>query len=109
MAEQNSNSGAGAERPSGKRQARGVSAPASSVSTQAPARQREVKENSANGNPFTFLKQVIEEIRKVIWPTGRQMFTYTIVVMIFLVITLAIVWTVDFAAGEGVRALFEAG
>ncbi|MBC7307541.1 MAG: preprotein translocase subunit SecE, partial [Dietzia sp.] len=31
---------------------------------------------TARANPIQYLKQVVEELRKVIWPTRNQMVTY---------------------------------
>ena len=33
-----------------------------------------------------FLREVVAELRKVIWPTRNQMVTYTIVVIVFVVV-----------------------
>ena len=34
---------------------------------------------------ITFYKQVVAELRKVIWPTRRELLTYTAVVLVFVV------------------------
>lgn len=101
MAEHNQSPAAEAQRPAGKRQVAGVAAPAAGR----PARRADAAP-AARANPVTFVKQVLAELRKVIWPTGRQMLVYTIVVMAFLIFTLALVWGVDTLAGLGVSAVF---
>jgi len=58
-------------------------------------------------NPVQYLKQVVEELRKVIWPTRGQMVTYTIVVFLFLVFMTALVSGVDFGAGKLVEFVFD--
>lgn len=103
MAEHDITRTADAARPTGKRQARGVSAPRDSR----PARRNDDIEDRGTRNPLTFLKQVVAELRKVIWPTGRQMVVYTIVVLLFLVFTVALVWGVDWLAGTGVSAIYD--
>lgn len=55
---------------------------------------------------MTFVKQVVSELRKVIWPTGKQMVVYTIVVLVFLVFMVALVWGVDALAGMGIQSIF---
>jgi len=45
----------------------------------------------------------VQEMRKVIWPTARQMVVYTSIVFAFLIITTALVAGVDFLAGMGVE------
>ncbi len=61
----------------------------------------------ARGNIFTqivdYFRGVIAEMRKVIWPTWRQMGVYTGVVLLFLVVVIGIVSGVDFLAGKGVE------
>ena len=42
----------------------------------------------------------------MIWPTRKQMITYTAVVLVFLTFMVAFVAGLDFAFGKGVFALF---
>lgn len=58
-------------------------------------------------NPFQYIGQVVEELRKVIWPTRNQMVTYTIVVFLFLIFMTALVSGVDFGAGKLVELVFD--
>ncbi|MDV8001306.1 preprotein translocase subunit SecE [Rhodococcus sp. IEGM 1408] len=58
-------------------------------------------------NPFQYVGQVVEELRKVIWPTRNQMVTYTIVVFLFLIFMTALVSGVDFGAGKLVELVFD--
>lgn len=87
-----------AARPTGKRQATGAQAPVKAK----PARSKDTGEMSTR-NPLIFLKQVGEELRKVIWPTARQMVTYSIVVILFLIVMVVLVWGVDTLAGLGIQ------
>jgi preprotein translocase subunit SecE len=54
----------------------------------------------------TFYKQVVAELRKVIWPTRRELLTYTTVVLVFVVFMVAIVSAFDFVFSQGVLAVF---
>jgi preprotein translocase subunit SecE len=54
----------------------------------------------------TFYRQVIAELRKVIWPTRRELVTYTAVVLVFVFFMLAVVAAFDFAFSQGVLAVF---
>ncbi|TQN33062.1 preprotein translocase subunit SecE [Haloactinospora alba] len=56
--------------------------------------------------PVTFSKQVVGELRKVRWPTRRELVTYTIVVIVFVVIMVGYVYLLDFGFGEGVTWLY---
>jgi preprotein translocase subunit SecE len=58
---------------------------------------------------ITFYKQVVAELRKVIWPTRRELLTYTSVVLVFVVFMVAIVSLYDFAFSQGVLAVFGNG
>jgi preprotein translocase subunit SecE len=47
--------------------------------------------------PALFLRQVMSELRKVIWPTRRELRTYTIVAMMFILVMVVIVTSLDYA------------
>ena len=61
-------------------------------------------------NPFLFvynyLKQVVAEMRKVIWPNRKQMLTYTSVVLAFLAFMVALVGLADFGLTKLVLLVF---
>jgi len=42
-----------------------------------------------------FYRQVISELRKVVWPTRRQLSTYTAVVLVFVGFVIAVVSVFD--------------
>jgi preprotein translocase subunit SecE len=67
-----------------------------------------VKERPAN--PFVFiynyLKQVVAEMRKVIWPSRKQMLTYTSVVLVFLAIMVTVVGVADFGLAKLILLVF---
>jgi len=53
-----------------------------------------------------FLREVVAELRKVIWPSRNQMVTYTIVVIVFVVFMVALVGVLDLLFAKGVLAVF---
>ena len=53
-----------------------------------------------------FVKQVLAELRKVIWPTRKELVTYTTVVVAFVVVMVSIVALFDFVFTKGVLAVF---
>lgn len=53
-----------------------------------------------------FLREVVAELRKVIWPTKNQMVTYTIVVIVFVTFMVALVGVLDLLFAKGVLAVF---
>ncbi|GAA3841229.1 preprotein translocase subunit SecE [Saccharothrix violaceirubra] len=42
-----------------------------------------------------FVREVVSELRKVIWPTRKQMVTYTSVVLVFVAFMVALVYGLD--------------
>lgn len=50
---------------------------------------------SAPARLIRFLREVIAELRKVIWPTRKELVTYTGVVLFFVVVMVAFVWLLD--------------
>ena len=61
---------------------------------------------SERTSPATFYRQVVAELRKVVWPTQQQLVTYFIVVMVFVLVMIAIVSVLDLAFGKAVFAVF---
>jgi preprotein translocase subunit SecE len=63
-----------------------------------------------SANPFVFvynyLKQVVAEMRKVIWPNRKQMLTYTSVVLAFLAFMVALVGLADLGLTRLVLLVF---
>lgn len=55
---------------------------------------------------YTYLKQVIAELRKVIWPNRKQMVTYTSVVLVFLAFMVALIGLADLGLAKLVVWLF---
>ena len=48
-----------------------------------------------------FLREVVAELRKVIWPTRKQLVTYTLVVLVFVSFMVALVALLDFLVRQG--------
>jgi preprotein translocase subunit SecE len=93
-------------RPTGKRSRQGIN----SVATQAAPEDAASKNGSGTAaktaktsgpsrNPLLFvvnyLKQVVAELRKVIWPNRKQMVSYTTVVLVFLAFMVALIGVID--------------
>jgi preprotein translocase subunit SecE len=53
-----------------------------------------------------FLRQVMFELKKVVWPTKEQMVTYTAVVVVFVIIMGLIIAALDFAFVQIVLFIF---
>jgi preprotein translocase subunit SecE len=57
----------------------------------------------------TFYRQVVAELRKVVWPTQEQLVTYFFVVMVFVLVMIGIVSALDLGFGKLVFAIFTGG
>ena len=55
----------------------------------------------------TFYRQVVAELRKVVYPTQEQLITYFIVVMVFVMVMMAIVAGLDLGFGKLAFAIFD--
>ena len=112
------------QRPTGKRSRRQSEADAAesgaveltdSDSDDATARKakkpkKAKKSDDPSSNPFvfvlTYLKQVVGELRKVIWPNRKQMSSYTSVVLAFLVFMVTLIGLVDLGLAKLVLLVF---
>ena len=56
-------------------------------------------------NPFQFLQQTRSEIAKVVWPTRREVFTTTIMVLIMATLTAIFFAIVDWLIQSGLQGL----
>ncbi len=114
-------------RPTGKRSRRVLEAPAEDSETGAGADDAKVDDKAAKATkskakakdkdgsggilaPFkfvwTYLSQVVAELRKVIWPNRKQMVTYTSVVLVFLAFMVTLIGLTDLGLAKLVLLVF---
>jgi preprotein translocase subunit SecE len=71
------------------------------------------RDRAERRNPFArlalFIRQVVTELRKVVAPTRRELFGYTAVVLVFVVVMMALVYGLDFGFGWLVSWVFGNG
>ncbi len=97
---------AGSARAAARRSGvRAGTTPAKGAATRPRDTGREVKVNLF-ARLSRFLREVISELRKVIWPARNQMVTYTIVVIVFVVFMVALTAGFDVLFAKGVLAIF---
>jgi preprotein translocase subunit SecE len=102
---------AGAPAPSRRRSAE----PAAGKTTASKAEQgietarrdRADKQPSIFARFAKFIREVVAELRKVIWPTRKQQVTYTIVVLVFVAFIVALVSGLDVLFDKGVFWIFS--
>ena len=82
---------------------------ADKASTKTRAKSRRPKDQRT-GNPFVFIarfiREVVGEMRKVLWPTRRELVVYTIAVIVFVTVLIAIVGGLDFGFARLVLLVF---
>jgi preprotein translocase subunit SecE len=68
------------------------------------------RKSEPSRNPILFvvnyIKQVIAELRKVIWPNRKQMVSYTIVVLVFLAFMVAMISGADLGFAKLIELVF---
>jgi preprotein translocase subunit SecE len=53
-----------------------------------------------------FYRQIVAELRKVVWPTRSQLTTYTTVVIVFVVVMIGLVTVIDYGFQEAIKYVF---
>ena len=53
-----------------------------------------------------FYRQIVAELRKVVWPSRNQLTTYTTVVIIFVVIMIGLVTVIDYGLDHAAKYVF---
>jgi len=61
---------------------------------------RDSKQPEKRTSPITFYRQVVAELRKVVWPTQEQLVTYFLVTMVFVVFFMALISLLDLGFGK---------
>jgi preprotein translocase subunit SecE len=78
--------------------------------TRGPAPERAAKPKGPakqdRTTPARFVTEVRDELRKVVWPTRKELVTYTTVALVFILIMVGIVTGLDIAFTRLVNFLF---
>jgi preprotein translocase subunit SecE len=56
-----------------------------------------------------FIREIVAELRKVIWPTRKELLTYTAVVVVFVTVMLTLVGVLDYAFAKAMIFVFGGG
>jgi preprotein translocase subunit SecE len=57
--------------------------------------------------PALFFRQMVGELRKVIWPTRKELVTYTVVCLTFVIFMVIVVTSLDYGFTKLVFAVFK--
>jgi len=71
-----------------------------------PKAKKEVRRTGIFGRIGGFFREIISELRKVIWPTRRELLTYTAVVIAFVTVMTTIVAVLDFGFAKAILFSF---
>ena len=72
----------------------------------AAARRAQLQQKKERTGARQFLKEVRQELRKVIWPTKQELVTYTIVVLVTVVVMTSYVFGLDVVFSKFVLNVF---
>ena len=53
-----------------------------------------------------FYRQIVAELRKVVWPTRSQLTTYTTVVIVFVIVMIGLVTVIDYGLNHAAEYVF---
>ena len=107
MTEEREADGAGRERPRTAADRRGRRPASRDAEGRAAAvREGRGSRGSLPSRFVRFLREVVAELRKVIWPGRRELITYTTVVILFVAFIVALVSGLDLLFAQAVIAVF---
>src|SRR5690242_11882326 len=67
---------------------------------------KEVRRTGFFGRIGGFFREVVSELRKVIWPTRKELLTYTTIVIAFVAVMTTIVGFLDLGLGKAILWAF---
>ena len=76
------------------------------ANSESPKAKKEVRRTGIFGRIGGFFREVVSELRKVIWPTRKELLTYTGVVIGFVTIMVAIVAVLDYGFAKAILFSF---
>jgi len=59
------------------------------------------------GNTFSFFSDAISELKKVKWPTRKELISYTLVVLFACILVTVYFYVLDLGISNVIRAIFE--
>ena len=63
-------------------------------------------ERKKRAGPRQFLREVRQELRKVAWPSRRELLAYTMVVLVSVIILTSFVFVLDLLISKGILLVF---
>jgi preprotein translocase subunit SecE len=78
-------------------------------SPRAPAKTKVGERPGVFARIRNFFREIISELGKVIWPTRKELLTYTMVVVVFVAIMMTIVASLDYGFAKAILYVFGTG
>ena len=85
---------------------RTLSRPKKAAGGKTPSKVRGADRPGIFARIVNFVREVVAELRKVIWPTRKELLTYTAVVIVFVTIMFSIVALLDLGFAKAMFAIF---
>jgi preprotein translocase subunit SecE len=79
------------------------------TATRTPAKTKVGERPGVFARIRNFFREIISELGKVIWPTRKELLTYTAVVVVFVAIIMTIVASLDYGFAKAVIYVFGTG
>ncbi len=74
--------------------------------SESPKAKKDVRRGGLFGRIGGFFREVVSELRKVIWPTRKELLTYTAIVIVFVTVMTTIVGLLDLGFGKAILWAF---
>ncbi|GLZ76859.1 hypothetical protein Afil01_16660 [Actinorhabdospora filicis] len=71
-----------------------------------PTKKSSETEGGQGRGPLRFFREVVEQLRKVIRPSRKEMLTYTLVVLVFVSVMVALIYGIDLGFTKLVQLTF---
>jgi preprotein translocase subunit SecE len=78
----------------------------SAVAKRRPGRPARAERGNVAQRLGLWYRQIVAELRKVIWPTRKELVAYTVVTVVFAAVMIALVATLDYGANWLVLKIF---
>jgi len=73
------------------------------------AEEKSRKKSRGSGKIGKWFREMRSELKKVVWPTPKQILNNTTVALVVMIAAAIVVWAFDQVAAQGVNALISLG
>ncbi len=77
--------------------------------TQAENKPAKKKKKNIFSRIAKWFRELKSELKKVVWPTPKQVVNNTVVVLVLVAVSAVVVWAFDQLAAQGINALISLG